>query len=90
MFGQDILLNILLVVGVLALAFWMLVAPQRNRLASYNKFLASLKLGDRIVTRGGLIGDIVQFEGDRIVVIELSKTVCVKALRNSLDGPFFA
>jgi preprotein translocase YajC subunit len=51
-------------------------------------FLASLRLGDQIVTRGGLVGEIVQMDDSAVLGIELCKSVRVRVLKNSIDERF--
>ena len=88
MTSRDIIVQIMLLFSVMAVAYIMLVRPQLKRLTDHQRFLASLKLGDRVVTRGGLIGEIVQIDGDNVVQLDLSKSVRVMALRSSIDERF--
>jgi preprotein translocase YajC subunit len=88
MFTQDILIQLFLVLGVLIAAYLFLIRPQLKRITEHDLFLSSLKLGDRVVTGGGLIGTIVKLEGTNIVEIELSKSVRVQAIRSSIESKF--
>ena len=85
MFTQDILIQILLVVGVLVVAYLFLIRPQLRRITEHNRLLSSLELGDQVVTGGGLIGKIVKLEGADIVEIMLSDAMRVRALRSSIE-----
>ncbi len=81
----EIAVQILAVLGVLGVAYLMLVRPQLKRLEAHRRLLESLSLGDRIVTRGGLIGEIVGIEGSEVIELRLSESVTVRALRDSVD-----
>jgi preprotein translocase subunit YajC len=85
MFMQDILIQILLVLGVLVVAYIFLIRPQLRRITEHNRLLSSLELGDQVVTGGGLIGTIVKLEGADIVEIKLSEAMRVRALRSSIE-----
>jgi len=85
MFLQDILIQILLVLGVLVVAYLFLIRPQLRRITEHNRLLSSLELGDQVVTGGGLIGTIVKLEGADIVEIMLSDAMRVRALRSSIE-----
>lgn len=73
---------------VIAMTFFILVRPQLKRQQSHSNFLQSLVLGDRIITRGGLIGEITQFERGNLVHIRLSETTNVVAMRSSIEERF--
>jgi preprotein translocase subunit YajC len=88
MFNQEIAIQVLLVLGVVAAAYLSLVRPQLKRRTEHRGFLASLKAGDRVVTAGGLIGMIVKCDGETTVEIEFSDSIRIKALRNSIDSYF--
>lgn len=62
------LMQLLLLVGVFVIFYGMLIIPERKRRKNYSNMLAELKIGDKALTRGGLIGRIVSVEDDRIVL----------------------
>jgi len=88
MFNPEIAIQVLLVLGVLAAAYLSLVWPQLKRRTEHRGFLASLKVGDRVVTAGGLIGKIVKCDGGTSVQIEFSDSIRIEVLRNSIDSYF--
>jgi preprotein translocase subunit YajC len=70
-----------IMMGLFFLAMWfLLIAPQRKRQKEHQKMMDALKVGDVIVTNGGLYGTIQQVRSDRYVIkiddntrIELAK-----------------
>ena len=80
MFMSNIMIQILLVLGVLTAGYFFLIRPQLRRITEHSRLLSSLKLGDQVVTGGGLIGTIVEFEGSDILGIELADTIRVHAV----------
>jgi preprotein translocase subunit YajC len=86
--SSEIIIQILAVCGVLAVAYVSLVRPQLRRQTTHQNFLASLRLGDQIVTRGGVVGQIVQIDSGPLIVVELCKSVCVRVLKTSIDDRF--
>jgi preprotein translocase YajC subunit len=86
MFMSNIMIQVLLVLGVLTAGYFFLIRPQLRRITEHNRLLSSLKLGDQVVTGGGLIGTIVEFEGTDILGIELANTIRVRALRSSIEA----
>lgn len=85
MFNPEIAVQISIVLAVLAAAYLALVRPQLQRLNEHNQLVASLKIGDRIVTCGGLVGRIAQFDDGDIVQIDLSDSIRVPVLRTRIE-----
>jgi len=88
MFMTNIVIQVLLVLGVLIAAYLFLIGPQLKRITEHNRLLSSLKLGDQVVTGGGLIGRIVELDGTDILEIELADSIRVWALRSSIEAKF--
>jgi preprotein translocase subunit YajC len=70
---------------VLLLAFVLLVRPQLKRIADHKAVMQSLKVGDEIVMRGGLIGTIASFDDSNVVTLALCATTSVRIDRNSIE-----
>lgn len=76
----------LLVVVALFVAFWLLlIRPQRRRQRVQDEMLAGLKVGDEIVTAGGLYGDIIELAEDEVLV-EIADGVEVRVARRAVAG----
>lgn len=88
MSSWDIIIQILAVCGVLAVAYVSLVRPQLQRQTAHLNLLASLRLGDHVVTRAGIIGQIVQMDDGPLIAVELCKSVRVRVLKSSIDDRF--
>jgi preprotein translocase subunit YajC len=87
-FKSDMVIQIGAVLSVVALAWIFLIRPQIVRLSRHKQFLLSLKVGDQVVTRGGLIGVIAGFGNRGVVEITLSPSSSVIAILDSIEGPF--
>lgn len=60
-------LVILIAVGFL-LMWVFVVLPQRRRLAAHTRMIDEVKVGDEIITAGGLFGDVTEVGEDEIAV----------------------
>lgn len=74
-----------LIVFLFAMAF--LVRPQLSRIQQHNEFLSSLKVGDRVVTNGGLIGVVAKIDTD-VVHISFSDGKPIAVLRRAIERAF--
>jgi len=69
---------------ILAAAFFFLIVlPQRRRMAAHQALMASLGVGDEIVTSGGLHGAIRALD-DRTVELEIAPAVVVTVARGAI------
>jgi preprotein translocase subunit YajC len=82
---EQLMIQIALVLLVMLLAFFLLIRPQLARIAAHKTFLVSLKIGDQVLMRGGLIGKIVSFENDDVIGFAITPSTTVKIDRHSIE-----
>ncbi|MDY4803995.1 preprotein translocase subunit YajC [Campylobacter sp.] len=82
---QGDLLSSLLPLVVLFAIFWFLVIrPQQMQAKKHKEMLNALTKGDKIITNGGLVAEVVNAEGD-FIKVKLNDDVIVR-----LDRAFVA
>ncbi len=71
---------------LIGLIFWFFIfRPQRKRQQEIQKFRNSIAVGSKVVTAGGIHGEVRAIEeADNILVIEISKGVNIRVDRNSV------
>ncbi len=73
---------ILLIFGIF---YFLLLAPMRKRQKLHQALLTALKRGDRVVTNGGLLGEIAAVE-ERVIHLKLADNVRVRVIRSAIAG----
>jgi len=68
-----------------AVFYVMLIRPQQVQQKKYREMLARLKKGDRVLTRGGLYGVILDVK-DNDLTLELAQNVRVRADRTAVQS----
>jgi preprotein translocase subunit YajC len=68
-----------------AVFYFLLIRPQQKKQRQQQDMLKSLKVGDRVMTTGGLYGTIVA-GGDHIVKLEIADKVRVDVSRTAIAG----
>jgi preprotein translocase subunit YajC len=48
--------------------YFLLIRPQRRQQEQHKQLLASLQRGDRVVTSGGIVGDVVHIKDDVVTI----------------------
>lgn len=80
-----VLMSFAPLVLVILIFYIFLVRPQQRRMAEYQKVVAALRKGDRIVTTGGIIGTIHKVEANSPeVVVEIAENVRIRLQRNAV------
>lgn len=71
---------------MLGLIIWVFILrPQKKRQQEIQNFRNSITIGSRVVTSGGIYGEVRAIEdADNILVIEVSKGVNIRVDRNSV------
>jgi preprotein translocase subunit YajC len=76
------LMPFVLVVGIF---YFVILLPMKRRQQKVQTFLAALKVGDRIVTSGGLYGTVTRLS-DQSVQVQVADKVRVEMSRNAVVG----
>lgn len=65
--------------------YFILIRPQQKRAKEHSNMINSLKKGDEVVTRGGVIGR-VSGVADNVVTLEVQEKVRIRVLKSYIDG----
>lgn len=65
--------------------YFLLIRPQQKKAKEHRQFLDNLKRGDRVITTGGLCGEITAIN-DQIVTLEVADKVRLEVGRPYIAG----
>lgn len=65
--------------------YFLLIRPQQKQARKREDFIKSLKIGDRVVTSGGLHGE-VKGMTDTTITLEIADKIRVKVTRSAIGG----
>ena len=54
--------------AIFAIFYFMIMRPQRKQQERHRQLLASLQRGDRVVTSGGILGEVLHLKDDEITL----------------------
>ena len=83
--GQGLFLGLMPMLLIFGIFYLLLVLPMRKRQKALQQLLANLKKGDRVVTSGGLYGEIVSLNGPT-VILKVGDNVRLKVARSAITG----
>ena len=70
---------------VLGIFYFIILMPMRRRQKKVDEFLTSLKVGDKVVTSGGLYGSVTRLGGESLQ-LQVADKVRVEIARNAVVG----
>jgi preprotein translocase subunit YajC len=74
---------ILFFVLMLAVLYFLLIRPQRQQARRHQDMLSSLKVGDEVVTAGGIYGEVTAIDDER-VQLEIDADVRIAVSRRAI------
>jgi preprotein translocase subunit YajC len=80
--GFSMLVPLLLMFGVF---YFLLIRPQQKKQRRHQDMLKGLKVGDRVMTSGGIVGTIME-GGEHLVKLEIADKVRVDIGRTYIAG----
>ncbi len=80
--GGNAMLSFMPLILIFAVFYFLAIRPQQRKAKTHNAMLASLQKGDYIVTTTGILGRIVEIDGD-IMHVDMDGTK-MRMLRNAV------
>ena len=81
--GPDQMIQILMLVGFIAIFYFLLWRPQQKRAKEHKNLIANLAKGDEVATGGGLMGRITKV-GDAVLTLEVAEGVQVQIQKQAV------
>ena len=76
---------IIFLVLIFAVFYFLLIRPQRKRQKEHQELVEELKRGDRVITIGGIYGQIESISEDSIV-LKIESGTTIRVARSSVSG----
>ncbi len=70
---------------VLAIFYFIILLPMKRKQQKVRDFLGGLKVGDRVITTGGIYGQITKISGD-VIQLQIANNVRVDVAKASIGG----
>ncbi len=83
--GGGLISAIIWMVLLVAIFYFLLLRPQQKQKKQHQEFLSNLKKGDKVVTSGGIIGEIKSIDDD-VVTLKVSEGTLIKVLKPSITS----
>jgi len=83
--GGDMLMSLAPMVLIFVVFWFLLIRPQQKKAKEHRALVSALKRGDRVVTSGGIYGQVTHVADDHLMV-EIADGVKIKILRDAVSN----
>ena len=84
-----VFMQVLPLVLIFGVFYFLLIRPQQKKQREHRELLTKLKRGDRVLTAGGIIGQVTRVkDGADEIEVEIAPNVRVNVLRQTISDTF--
>lgn len=82
--GGDILVSLLPIILIFVVFYFLLIRPQQKKVKQHRAMIEALRRGDRVVTSGGIVGQVTKIVSDGEVEVEIAQGTRVRVIRHTI------
>ena|SRR5689334_9464320 len=82
---QNLVVQLVPFAAMVGIFYFIVLLPMRRRQKKVQEFQGALKVGDRVITTGGLYGQVTKLE-EKSVQIQIADKVRIEVARASIGG----
>jgi preprotein translocase subunit YajC len=79
-------MNLLLLIGMFAVMYFLIIRPQMKRAKEQKVMIAALQKGDEVIAAGGVVGRITKL-GEQYVTLEIAPNIEIVVQRAAVQVP---
>jgi preprotein translocase subunit YajC len=83
--GMQQLVSFVPLILIFVIFYFLVIAPARKRQKKLQETIDALKRGDRVVTTGGIYGEVVSTEGG-VIFLKVADNVRLKMAKSAIAG----
>ena len=83
--GSSVLLQFVPLVLVVGIFYFIILLPMKRKQQKVQEFLDNLKVGDRVVTTGGMYGQVTRL-GEQSVQLQIADKIRIEVAKASIGG----
>jgi preprotein translocase subunit YajC len=82
---SSIWITMLPMVAIFAIFYFLLIWPVRKRQKALQQLVENLKRGDRVVTNGGIYGEVAAVEGP-VIHLKVADNLKIRVAKSAISG----
>lgn len=81
---QSLLPQLMPIILIFVVFYFLLIRPQQKKMRDHREMLSAIRRGDKIVTGGGIVGQVTKVGEDDQLTVEIADEVRVKVVRSTV------
>ena len=69
---------------IFVIFYFLLIRPQQKKVKEHRAMLEAIRRGDRVVTNGGIVGQVIKVVDERELQLEIAENVRVRVMRDMI------
>ena len=86
--NQNAMLNFIPLILMFVVFYFFVIRPQKKKANEINEMRENLKVGDKIITIGGIIGKIILVKEDYLVIETSSDNTKIEVMKRGINGTY--
>ncbi len=86
--NQNAMLNFIPLILMFVVFYFFVIRPQNKKANEINEMRENLKVGDKIITIGGIIGKIILVKEDYLVIETSSDNTKIEVMKWGINGTY--
>jgi len=82
--GQSFIIQLLPLILIFVVFYFLLIRPQQKRVKQHREMVTNLKVGNQVITSGGILAKIVKVDDNNVITISIAEGVNVKIKRDTI------
>ena len=82
--GQSFIIQLLPLILIFVVFYFLLIRPQQKRVKQHKEMVTNLKVGNQVISSGGILAKIVKVDDNNYITVSISEGVNVKIKRDTI------
>jgi len=80
---NNIIGPIIMIIALFLIIYLLIIKPQTRKIKEHNVLVNNLRIGDEVITTGGILGKIIRFN-QQFIILELSRNTRIVIQKNAI------
>lgn len=80
----SMLVSLLPLVAMFGIMYFLIMRPEKKRKEAYRQMISELAVNDEVITKGGIVGKIIRFEDEYMILETGPDRIRIRMVRDSV------
>lgn len=80
----SMIVSLLPLVAMFGIMYFLIMRPEKKRKEAYRQMISELAVNDEVITKGGIVGKIIRFEDEYMILETGPDRIRIRMVRDSV------